>query len=53
MEQELDEVNKIIHIKCTEEEKQKIILELSKYLYDYQFSFLIEEKAADRQQQER
>ena len=41
MEQELDEGNKIIHIKCTEEEKEKIISELSQYLYDYQFNFLI------------
>lgn len=41
MEQELDECNKIIHIKCTEEEKEKIISELSQYLYDYQFNFLI------------
>lgn len=40
MEQEIDEGNKIIHIKCTEEEKEKIISELSAYLYDYQFHFI-------------
>ena len=43
MEQEIDEGNKIIHIKCTEEEKSKIITELSPYLYDYQFNFIIVE----------
>ena len=42
MVQEIDEVNKIIHIKCTEEEKNTIISELSAYLYDYQFHFIIE-----------
>ena len=41
MEQEIDEGNKIIHIKCTTEEKEKIVLELTPYLYDYQFNFLI------------
>jgi hypothetical protein len=40
MEQEIDEMNKIIHIKCTEEEK-KIVLELKPYLYDYVFNFII------------
>lgn len=43
MEQEIEEVNKIIHIKCTEEEKNKIIAELSPYLYDYEFNFIIED----------
>lgn len=43
MEQEIDEINKIIHIKCTEEEKQKIINETSPYLYDYVFNFIIED----------
>ena len=44
MEQEIDEINKIIHIKCTEEEKQKLMVELSSYqLYDYQLNFIIEE----------
>jgi len=43
MEQEIDETNKIIHIICTEEEKDKIISELSSYLYDYQFNFIIQE----------
>lgn len=43
MEQQTDEMNKIIHIKCTEEEKCKIISELSSYLYDYQFNFIIED----------
>lgn len=47
MEQELDEINKIIHVKCTEEEKQKIISDLSQYLYDYQFNFLINEETND------
>lgn len=42
MEQEIDEGNKIIHIKCTEEEKSKIITELTPYLYDYHFNFIIE-----------
>lgn len=41
MEQEIDEMNKIIHVKCTEEEKQKILNETSKYLYDYQYHFII------------
>lgn len=45
MEQQTDEINKIIHIKCTEEEKHKIISELSPYLYDYQFNFIIEEES--------
>lgn len=40
MEQEIDEMNKIIHIKCTEEEKKKF-LELEPYLYDYAFNFII------------
>ncbi len=44
MEQQTDEINKIIHIKCTEREKQKVIAELSSYLYDYQFNFIIEEE---------
>lgn len=44
MEQEIDEGNKIIHIKCTEEERDRIISELSAYLYDYQFHFIIIEE---------
>lgn len=44
MEQQTDEINKIIHIKCTEEEKQRLIEELSTYLYDYQFNFIIEDE---------
>ena len=40
MEQEIDEMNKIIHIKCTEEEKKKIVAELTPYLYDYIFHFI-------------
>lgn len=40
MEQEIDEMNKIIHIKCTEEEKKKILAELTPYLYDYTFHFI-------------
>ncbi len=43
MEQEIDEINKIIHLKCTEEEREKVLAELSAYLYDYQFNFIIEE----------
>lgn len=46
MEQVIDEMNKIIYIKCTEEEKRKLLLESDSYsLYDYEFSFLIEEKS--------
>ncbi len=41
MEQEIDEGNKIIHIKCTEQERDKILEELTPYLYDYQFHFII------------
>ena len=41
MEQEIDEGNKIIHIKCTEMERDKILAELTPYLYDYQFHFII------------
>ena len=41
MEQEIDEGNKIIHIKCTEVERDKILSELTPYLYDYQFHFII------------
>ena len=41
MEQEIDEGNKIIHIKCTEKERDQILLELTPYLYDYQFHFII------------
>ncbi|MDD3172450.1 MAG: hypothetical protein PHF63_02065 [Herbinix sp.] len=49
MEQCTDEVNKIIHIKCTEEEKRKFILESSSYmLYDYIFNFIIEEETSDQ-----
>ena len=35
MEQEIDEMNKIIHIKCTEEEKEKLIEELIKSVMRY------------------
>lgn len=48
MEQEIDEGNKIIHIKCTIEEKEKIVTELSKYLYDYQFNFLITDAVKEK-----
>ena len=48
MEQEIDEMNKIIHIICTEEEKRKIILETAAYLYDYEINFIIENKATDQ-----
>jgi hypothetical protein len=48
MEQETDEINKIIHVKCTEDEKRKIISELSPYLYDYQFNFIIEEETTNQ-----
>ena len=41
MEQEIDEMNKIILIKCTEEEKKKILIESAPYLYDYEFNFII------------
>ncbi len=44
MEQCIDEVNKIIHVKCTQEEKSKILSELSSYRYDYEFNFIIEEE---------
>ncbi|MDF2485246.1 MAG: hypothetical protein K0R46_1414 [Herbinix sp.] len=44
MEQEIDEGNKLIHIKCTEKEKEKMIAELSAYLYDYQFHFILVEE---------
>jgi hypothetical protein len=47
MEQEIDEINKIIHLKCTQEEREKVLAELSAYLYDYQFNFIIEEASAD------
>ncbi len=47
MEQEIDEMNKIIHLKCTQEEKEKVLKELSAYLYDYQFNFIIVEDKAD------
>lgn len=48
MEQEIDEMNKMIHIKCTEEEKVKIISEISPYLYDYELNFIILEEATDQ-----
>jgi hypothetical protein len=42
MTEEIDEVNKIIHIKCSEEEKQRLLSEMAPYsLYDYQFDFII------------
>lgn len=45
MEQEIDEGNKIIHVICTEEEKRKLLQDLSSQaLYDYQFNFIIREK---------
>ncbi len=40
MQQEIDDYNKIIHIKCTEEEKNKFIQELTPYLYDYTLNFI-------------
>lgn len=40
MEQEIDEMNKIIHIKCTKNEQEKLIEELSPYLYDYVLNFI-------------
>jgi len=40
MQQEIDDYNKIIHIKCTEEEKNKFIKELTPYLYDYVLNFI-------------
>ena len=40
MKQEIDDYNKIIHIKCTEEEKSKFIEELTPYLYDYVLNFI-------------
>lgn len=43
MEQQIDEINKIIHVKCTEEERKKLILESTPYLYDYEYNFIIEE----------
>ena len=49
MEQCTDEINKIIHVKCTEEEKRKILSELSGYMYDYQFNFIIVEETTDQQ----
>lgn len=46
MEHQVDEINKIIYIKCTEEEKRKIITESTPYsLYGYEFNFIIEETA--------
>lgn len=48
MEQEIDEGNKTIHVKCTKEEKEKIISELSAYLYDYQFNFIIEDETTNQ-----
>ncbi len=47
MEQEIDEINKIIHLKCTEEEREKVLAELSAYLYDYQFHFIVEASTGD------
>ena len=48
MEQQVDELNKIIHVKCTLEEKRKLLEEIASYpLYDYTFNFLIEEKTTD------
>lgn len=45
MQQEVDEINKIIHIICTEEERKKILKETPSYaLYDYQFNFIIKEE---------
>jgi hypothetical protein len=42
MEQCVDEQNKIIHVKCTEAEKRKLMSEISEHpLYDYEFNFLI------------
>ena len=47
MEQEIDEMNKIIHVICTEEEKRKILEESAAYLYDYKFNFIIKEDTAN------
>lgn len=45
MEQQVDEINKIIHIKCTTAEKIKFLEETKSYpLYDYTFNFLIDDK---------
>jgi hypothetical protein len=50
MEQQIDEVNKIIHVKCTEQERQKFLSEIASYpLYDYQFNFLIIEENGGKQ----
>lgn len=49
MEQEIDEVNKIIHIKCTEKEKQKLIQETAPYLYDYQLNFILLDEDSERE----
>lgn len=40
MQQEIDDYNKIIHIKCTEEEKNIFLSELTPYLYDYVLNFI-------------
>ncbi|MDF2586910.1 MAG: hypothetical protein K0S41_751 [Anaerocolumna sp.] len=48
MEQQVDEINKIIHVKCTKEEKTKLLADISKYpLYDYQFNFILEDDYVD------
>lgn len=48
MEQQVDEINKIIHIKCTEEEKKKFMEEIASYpLYGYEFNFLIVQSIPD------
>lgn len=45
MEHEIDEMNKVIHIKCTEEEKSKILIEFTPYLYDYELNLIIVDKS--------
>ena len=47
MEQEIDEGNKIIHVKCTAKERDQLLAELTPYLYDYQFHFIIMDEKQD------
>lgn len=49
MEQVIDEMNKVIYVKCTEDEKSKIILEYAAYqMYDYEFFFIIEDETTSQ-----
>lgn len=49
MEQCIDEMNKIIYIKCTEEEKIKIQNEYASYqLYDYIINFIVIDETMDK-----